>query len=147
MCGGSLATETEYCIAVPCQPGQQNGLGPPSSGRQRYHAAGPRDPAGPGDFEEKPSARRPVFDLARDRRTRRSFHREDLGLLTSSSRNGALLYVDHAHPEYSAPECKPTPLERPYGTCCERVMCGGGVPGSVVPSSRCHHPASKTYRQ
>lgn len=59
------------------------------------------------DFEQES----PLRD-ARSKHTSspRSFSDDDVGLANVMLRNGARYYVDHAHPEYSTPECS-TPRE------------------------------------
>lgn len=44
------------------------------------------------------------FDLAREAADPSQLTDEDLGLANVILTNGARFYVDHAHPEYSAPE-------------------------------------------
>ncbi len=50
------------------------------------------------------------FDLARGLADQSLLTDEDFGMVNAVLRNGARLYVDHAHPEYSAPEVT-DPLE------------------------------------
>jgi proteasome accessory factor A len=57
------------------------------------------------DFEEESPLRDARgFDLSRELADPTQLTDEDLGLANTILTNGARLYVDHAHPEYSAPE-------------------------------------------
>ncbi len=57
------------------------------------------------DFEEENPLRDAArFDLAREAADASQLTDEDIGLANVILTNGARLYVDHAHPEYSAPE-------------------------------------------
>jgi hypothetical protein len=57
------------------------------------------------DFEEEnPLRDARGFDLAREAADASQLTDEDIGLANVILTNGARLYVDHAHPEYSAPE-------------------------------------------
>jgi proteasome accessory factor A len=100
-----MGTETEYGIIVPGNPGANamlissqivNAYAQPSSARNRR----PR-----WDFEEESPLRDARgFDLARDVADPSQLTDEDVGLANVILTNGARFYVDHAHPEYSAPE-------------------------------------------
>ena len=58
------------------------------------------------DFEEEnPLRDARGFDLTREAADSSQLTDEDLGLANVILTNGARLYVDHAHPEYSTPEC------------------------------------------
>ena len=58
------------------------------------------------DFEEESPLRDARgFDMSRDVADPSQLTDEDLGLANVILTNGARLYVDHAHPEYSTPEC------------------------------------------
>jgi proteasome accessory factor A len=58
------------------------------------------------DFEEESPLRDARgFDMSRDLADPSQLTDEDLGLANVILTNGARLYVDHAHPEYSTPEC------------------------------------------
>src|SRR4030095_17223404 len=57
------------------------------------------------DFEEEnPLRDARGFDLAREAADSSQLTDEDIGLADVFLTNGARLYVDHAHPEYSSPE-------------------------------------------
>jgi len=101
-----VGIETEYGVSVPSQPGANhmttssivvnsyaNGLGR-TANRPRW------------DFEEEnPMRDARGFELDVNRGDADApANDEDLGLANVILTNGARLYVDHAHPEYSAPE-------------------------------------------
>ena len=114
-----MGTEVEYGISVPGQPGANpmvtssrwstpTGPGPSSTrgGRARwdYEEESPlRDARG---FTYSGAAYDPAEALAD----------EDLGLANVILTNGARLYVDHAHPEYSTPEVHQPARRRAAGT-------------------------------
>ena len=95
-----LGTETEYGIAVIGRPDFNPVLA--SSLVVNAYAADGR-PRARWDYEEE--------NPLRDARgfTQPGAHEpppeEDIGLANSILANGARFYVDHAHPEYSSPEC------------------------------------------
>ena len=89
------------------------------------------------DFEEESPLRDARgFDMARQVADPSQLTDEDLGLANVILTNGARLYVDHAHPEYSAPECT-DPLDAViWDKAGERVMEAAArhvasVPGAV----------------
>jgi Pup amidohydrolase len=100
-----VGIETEYGIAVPGQPGANamvassqvvNGYGY-AAGNQRAERRTR------WDFEEESPLRDARgFELGRD--TPEPLAEDELGLANVILTNGARLYVDHAHPEYSTPE-------------------------------------------
>src|SRR3954469_21951516 len=102
-----MGTETEYGISVPGQPSANamvassqivNAFQPPSAARERRTR---------WDFEEESPLRDARgFDLSREVGTDAgsALSDDDLGLANVILTNGARLYVDHAHPEYSCPE-------------------------------------------
>src|SRR6185436_16851703 len=58
------------------------------------------------DFEEESPLRDARgFDLSRSAADPSQLTDEEIGLANLILTNGARLYVDHAHPEYSTPEC------------------------------------------
>src|SRR5580704_16167730 len=100
-----MGTETEYGISVPGQPGA-NAMVTSSQIVNAYQAAtAARARRARWDFEEEnPLRDARVFDLAREAADSTQLTDEDLGLANVILTNGARLYVDHAHPEYSSPE-------------------------------------------
>src|ERR687887_1097942 len=101
-----MGTETEYGISVPGQPGA-NAMVTSSQVVNAYLAASAaRARRARWDFEEEnPLRDARGFDLAREVADATQLTDEDLGLANVILTNGARLYVDHAHPEYSTPEC------------------------------------------
>src|SRR6201995_5477856 len=101
-----MSTETEYGISVPGQPGA-NAMVTSSQIVNAYQAAtAARARRARWDFEEEnPLRDARGFDLAREAADSTQLTDEDVGLANVILTNGARLYVDHAHPEYSSPEC------------------------------------------
>ncbi len=101
-----MGTETEYGISVPGQPGFNamvssslvvNAYAPSRERRTRW------------DFEEESPLRDARgFELTHE--VAEPPGDDELGLANVILTNGARLYVDHAHPEYSTPEVT-TPLD------------------------------------
>ena len=101
-----MGTEIEYGISVPGQPGgQRNGDLVPDRQRLPGGARRRRARRARWDFEEEnPLRDARGFDLARENARHDPADRRGSGLANVILTNGARLYVDHAHPEYSAPE-------------------------------------------
>jgi len=101
-----MGTETEYGISVPGQPGA-NAMVTSSQIVNAYQAAtAAKARRARWDFEEEnPLRDARGFDLTREAADSSQLTDEDLGLANVILTNGGRLYVDHAHPEYSAPEC------------------------------------------
>src|SRR5919198_2195763 len=102
-----MGTEVEYGISVPGQPGAN----PMVTSSQIVNAYGARPELTRGgrarwDYEEESPLRDArgftysgaLYDPSE------ALADEDLGLANVILTNGARLYVDHAHPEYSTPE-------------------------------------------
>ncbi len=132
-----VGIETEYGVSQPTQPGANQmmtsslvvnayaaGLGL-STGRARW------------DFEEENplrDARGFEMDIVRGAMDAPA-NDEDLGLANVILTNGARLYVDHAHPEYSAPEStNPFDAVR-WDKAGERVMAEAAVRAASVPGT------------
>ncbi len=99
-----MGIETEYGISVPGQPGA-NAMLLCSQVVNAYAAQASRARRAKWDFEEESPLRDARgFDLERAAADPTQLTDEDLGLANVILTNGARLYVDHAHPEYSAPE-------------------------------------------
>jgi proteasome accessory factor A len=95
-----MGIETEYGVSVPGQPSANHMV---SSSLVVNAYSPPRDRRTRWDFEEEnPLRDARGFEMQRDL----SDHPgdDDLGLANVILPNGARLYVDHAHPEYSTPE-------------------------------------------
>jgi len=100
-----MGLETEYGVSVPGQPGA-NAMLISSQIVNAYATATSRARRARWDFEEEnPLRDARGFDLSRDLADASQLTDEDVGLANLILTNGARLYVDHAHPEYSSPEC------------------------------------------
>src|SRR5918994_7107413 len=99
-----MGIETEYGISVPGHP-NANAMLTSSQIVNAYAAAMHRARRARWDFEEEnPLRDARGFDLSREAADPSQLTDEDLGLANIILSNGARLYVDHAHPEYSSPE-------------------------------------------
>jgi len=106
-----MGTEVEYGISVPGQPTAN----PTTLSSQVVNAwsvaEAPTRRRPRWDFEEESPLRDARgFDLTPAQALDHKLTDEDLGLANVILTNGARLYVDHAHPEYSSPEVT-TPLD------------------------------------
>ncbi len=100
-----MGIETEYGISVPGHP-HVNSMLTSSQVVNAYASAviGARTKARWDYDEETPLRDARGFDLTRAEADPSQLTDEDLGLANVILTNGARLYVDHAHPEYSSPE-------------------------------------------
>lgn len=97
-------SEVEYGIAVQGQP-RANPMVASTHVVNSYAAAHGLTRRARWDYEEESPLRDARgFDLSRDVADSSQLTDEDLGLANIILTNGARLYVDHAHPEYSSPE-------------------------------------------
>jgi len=97
-------SEVEYGIAVTGQP-HANPMVASTHVVNSYAAAHGLTRRARWDFEEEnPLRDARGFDLSREAADPSQLTDEDLGLANIILSNGARLYVDHAHPEYSSPE-------------------------------------------
>ncbi|WP_344540812.1 depupylase/deamidase Dop [Actinomadura fulvescens] len=133
-----MGIETEYGISVPGQPGA-NAMVTSSQVVNAYLAASAaRARRARWDFEEEnPLRDARGFDLAREVADPTQLTDEDLGLANVILTNGARLYVDHAHPEYSAPECTNPRDAVIWDKAGERVMADAAARAALVPGT---HP-------
>jgi proteasome accessory factor A len=133
-----MGTVVEYGISVPGQPGAN----PMVTSSQVVNAYGARPELTRGgrarwDYEEESPLRDArgftysgaAYDPAE------ALADEDLGLANVILTNGARLYVDHAHPEYSTPE-----VTNPRDLVCwdkagERVMAEAARRAATIPSA------------
>ena len=100
-----MGTETEFGISVQGQP-TANPMVASSQVVNAYASATLRARRARWDFEEESPLRDARgFDMSREVADPTQLTDEDLGLANVILTNGARLYVDHAHPEYSSPEC------------------------------------------
>ncbi len=117
-----MGIETEYGISVVGQP-SANAMLASSQIVNGYAGVAMRGRRPRWDFdEENPLRDARGFDLARDLADDSQLTDEDLGLANVILTNGARLYVDHAHPEYSSPEVT-NPLDAVrFDVAGERIM-------------------------
>ncbi|HQR26382.1 MAG TPA: depupylase/deamidase Dop [Nocardioides sp.] len=105
-----VGTEVEYGISVQGQP-LANPMVASSQVVNAYASATVKARRARWDFEEESPLRDARgFDMSRQVADPSQLTDEDLGLANVILTNGARLYVDHAHPEYSTPEVT-TPLD------------------------------------
>nr|WP_189115851.1 depupylase/deamidase Dop [Pilimelia terevasa] len=133
-----MGTEVEYGISVPGQPGAN----PMVTSSQVVNAYGARPELNRGgrarwDYEEESPLRDArgftyagaAYDPAE------ALADEDLGLANVILTNGARLYVDHAHPEYSTPEVTgPRDVVR-WDKAGERVMAEAARRAATIPGT------------
>src|SRR5487761_1751581 len=131
-----MGMETEYGIAVPGQPGA-NAMVTSSQVVNAYQAASAaRARRARWDFEEEnPLRDARGFDLTREAADTTQLTDEDLGLANVILTNGGRLYVDHAHPEYSTPECTNPLSVVIWDKAGERVMAEAAAKAATVPGS------------
>ena len=132
-----VGTETEYGISVPGNPGANamlissqvvNAYSQPSTARARRAR---------WDFEEESPLRDARgFDLARDVADASQLTDEDVGLANVILTNGARFYVDHAHPEYSGPECTNPRDAVIWDKAGERIMAEASRRAAQVPGTQ-----------
>ncbi len=138
-----MGIETEYGISVPGQPGV-NAMVSSSQVVNAYQAAtAARVRRARWDFEEEnPLRDARGFDLAAEAADASQLTDEDLGLANVILTNGARLYVDHAHPEYSAPE-RTNPRDAvTWDKAGERVMAEAAARAAALPGG----PAIQLYK-
>ncbi len=131
-----MGIETEYGVSVPGQPGA-NAMVTSSQVVNAYHSAtAARARRTRWDFEEEnPLRDARGFDLSRDTADASQLTDEDLGLANVILTNGARLYVDHAHPEYSGPECTEPMAAVLWDKAGERVMEEAAVRAAAIPGT------------
>jgi Pup amidohydrolase len=131
-----MGIETEYGISVPGQPGA-NAMVTSSQVVNAYHAStAARARRTRWDFEEEnPLRDARGFDLSREAADASQLTDEDLGLANVILTNGARLYVDHAHPEYSGPECTDPLSAVLWDKAGERVMEEAAAQASAIPGT------------
>src|SRR6476659_2218507 len=99
-----MGTEVEYGIAVQGQP-LANPMVASSQVVNAYASSTVKARRARWDFEEESPLRDARgYDMSRQVADPSQLTDEDLGMANVILTNGARLYVDHAHPEYSTPE-------------------------------------------
>jgi Pup amidohydrolase len=132
-----MGIETEYGVSVPGHP-NANAMLTSSQVVNAYAAAMHRARRARWDFEEEnPLRDARGFDLARENADASQLTDEDIGLANVILTNGARLYVDHAHPEYSAPETTGPRDAVRWDKAGERVMAEAARRAAEVPGA---HP-------
>ena len=128
-------SEVEYGIAVQGRP-QANPMVASTHVVNSYAAEHGLTRRARWDFEEESPLRDARgFDLSRESADASQLTDEDLGLANIILTNGARLYVDHAHPEYSTPEVT-TPLDVVrWEKAGERVMARAAQLAAQVPDA------------
>ncbi|HKD97753.1 MAG TPA: depupylase/deamidase Dop [Micromonosporaceae bacterium] len=137
-----MGTEVEYGISVPGQPGAN----PMVTSSQIVNAYAARPELARGgrarwDYEEESPLRDArgfsysgaLYDPAE------ALADEDIGLANVILTNGARLYVDHAHPEYSTPECTNPRDIVLWDKAGEKVMVEAARRAATVPSNGTIH--------
>ncbi len=100
-----MGTETEFGISVQGHP-HANPMVASTRLVNAYATATLKARRARWDFEEESPLRDARgFSMSRDLADPSQLTDEDMGLANVILTNGARLYVDHAHPEYSTPEC------------------------------------------
>ncbi|WP_369696568.1 depupylase/deamidase Dop [Nocardiopsis sp. YSL2] len=129
-----MGIETEYGISVPGNPGANAMVTSTQVVNAYLAASAARARRARWDFEEEnPLRDARGFDLAREVADPTQLTDEDLGLANVILTNGARLYVDHAHPEYSAPEVT-NPMDAVlWDKAGERVMADAAARASATP--------------
>ena len=130
-----MGTEIEYGISVAGQP-MANPMVASSQIVNAYASATAKARRARWDFEEESPLRDARgFDMSRQVADPSQLTDEDMGLANVILTNGARLYVDHAHPEYSSPECT-TPLDIVrFEKAGEQIMLDASIRASAVPGA------------
>src|SRR5688572_30844320 len=130
-----MGTEVEYGISVQGMP-TANPMVASSQVVNAYASATVRARRARWDFEEESPLRDARgFDMSRQVADPTQLTDEDLGLANVILTNGARLYVDHAHPEYSTPEVV-TPLDIVrWDKAGEQVMLDASRMAATVPGA------------
>jgi proteasome accessory factor PafA2 len=128
-----MGTEIEYGISVQAQP-QANPMVASSQVVNAYATSTLKARRARWDFEEESPLRDARgFDMSRQVADPSQLTDEDMGLANVILTNGARLYVDHAHPEYSTPECT-SPLDVvTWDKAGEQVMLDAAARASSLP--------------
>src|SRR4051794_4441172 len=131
-----MGIETEYGVSVPGHP-NANAMLTSSQVVNAYAAAMQRARRARWDFEEEnPLRDARGFDLARETADSTQLTDEDVGLANVILTNGARFYVDHAHPEYSGPECTNPRDAVIWDKAGERIMAEASRKAAMVPGTQ-----------
>ena len=131
-----MGTETEFGISVSGQP-NANPMLASSQIVNAYANATVRARRARWDFEEESPLRDARgFDMSRQVADPTQLTDEDLGLANVILTNGARLYVDHAHPEYSTPECRTPRDVVVWDKAGELIMLDAAERAGAIPNAR-----------
>ncbi len=140
-----MGTEVEYGISVPHQPGA-NPMMTSSAIVNAYRSRPELEPSkgAKWDYEEESPLRdaRGFNYGGKLADSAETVADEDTGLANVVLTNGARLYVDHAHPEYSTPECTNPRAVVVWDKAGERVMAEAARVAASVPGN----PAINLYK-
>lgn len=131
-----MGIETEYGISVPSNPAANSMLAS-SQVVNAYAAQRARARRARWDFEEEnPLRDARGFEISRAGADPSQLTDEEIGLANLILTNGARLYVDHAHPEYSSPEVTSPRDAVVWDKAGERIMAAaarwaGSMPGAA----------------
>ncbi|NED94224.1 proteasome accessory factor PafA2 [Phytoactinopolyspora alkaliphila] len=130
-----MGIETEYGISVPSNPAA-NSMLTSSQVVNAYAGQRARARRARWDFEEEnPLRDARGFELSRTNADSSQLTDEEIGLANVILTNGARLYVDHAHPEYSSPEVT-NPLDAVlWDKAGERIMAAAARFASAMPGA------------
>jgi proteasome accessory factor A len=132
-----MGTETEYGVSVPGYPAANAMLMSSQIVNAYAGLASSRARRARWDFEEEnPLRDARGFDLAREMADASQLTDEDLGLANVILTNGARLYVDHAHPEYSTPEVTNPRDAVLWDKAGERIMAEAARRATAIPNSQ-----------
>ena len=142
-----MGTETEIGISVQGQP-TANPMVASSQVVNAYASSTLRARRARWDFEEESPLRDARgFDMSREVADPSQLTDEDLGLANVILTNGARLYVDHAHPEYSTPECtNPRDVVR-WDKAGEQVMLDASRFAAAIPGRDADPALQEQHRQ
>ncbi|HET7358131.1 MAG TPA: depupylase/deamidase Dop [Nocardioidaceae bacterium] len=131
-----MGTETEFGISVQGQP-TANPMVASSQIVNAYATSTLRARRARWDFEEESPLRDARgFDMSREVADPSQLTDEDLGLANVILTNGARLYVDHAHPEYSTPECTNPRDVVKWDKAGERIMLDAAHLAATIPGAQ-----------
>src|ERR1700737_3762100 len=132
-----IGTEVEYGISSPSDPTANPILTSTQEVLAYAAAAGiQRAKRTRWDYEvESPLRDARGFDLSRSAGPPPIVDADEVGAANMILTNGARLYVDHAHPEYSAPECTNPLAAVIWDKAGERVMAEAAARAATVPGS------------
>src|SRR3954451_5225991 len=133
-----MGTETEYGISVPGQPSANAMVASSQIVNAFQPSSAARDRRTRWDFEEESPLRDARgFDLSREATPDpgSALADDDLGLANVILTNGARLYVDHAHPEYSTPEVTNPRDGVIWDKAGERVMAAAAEYAAQIPGA------------